>query len=183
MQPPSSGGRRRTPSNLSDDFYETTVAEKMKNSAIDQWLSSLPVRMTDPWRELGQVVAVHKRLMDLFTDMTGQKKRALASKYLHFHRPDLFSIYDSRASGAIGKATPSIRKIARLQTEEADPKYLAFVRRSQWITDDVARRFKTPLTPRQVDKIRGTRGAPLRPSRDCISCSSSLDTASAPFIT
>jgi hypothetical protein len=77
--------RRKNARDSSDDFYETTVAKKIKESALDQWLSSLPDCITDPWRELGQVVAVHKRLMDLLTDMTGWEKRALASKYLHFH--------------------------------------------------------------------------------------------------
>jgi hypothetical protein len=109
--------------------------------------------MIDPWRELGQVVTVHKRLMDLFAKMTGLEKRALASKYLHFHRPDHFFIYDSRARGAAMKATPSIRKIAEIQAEESDPEYLAFVRRCQWIRDDVKRCFDQSLTPRQLDTI------------------------------
>jgi len=145
--------RRKNAKDSSDDFYETTVVGKIRKSALDEWLSWLPDRMTDPWRELGQVVAVHKRLMDLFTDMTGLEKRALASKYLHFHRPDLFFIYDSRAKRAVGKATPSIRKIARIEANPADHQYLTLVRRCQWIRDDVAQRFNTLLTTRQVDKI------------------------------
>lgn len=145
--------RRKNAKGSSDDFYEKTVVRAMKESSVDKWLSSLPERMTDPWRELGQVVVVHKRLMDLFTKMTDLEKRSLTSKYLHFHRPDLFFIYDSRAKGAIGKATPSIRKIARIQAKQADHEYLTFVRRCQWIRDDVARRFNTLLTPRQLDKI------------------------------
>lgn len=145
--------RRKNTKGSSDNFYEKTVVKEMKKPAVDQWLSSLPDRMTDPWRELGQVIVVHKRLMDLFTKMTDLEKRSLASKYLHFHRPDLFFIYDSRAKGAISKATPSIRKIARIQAKQADHEYLTFVRRCQWIRDDVARRFNTLLTPRQLDKI------------------------------
>lgn len=125
----------------------------MKKPAVDLWLSSLPDRMTDPWRELGQVVVVHKRLMNLFTKMTDLEKRSLASKHLHFHRPDLFFIYDSRAKGVTAKATPSIRTIARIKSRQADHEYLTFVRRCQWIRDDVALRFNTLLTPRQLDKI------------------------------
>lgn len=145
--------RRKNAKGSSDNFYEKMVVKEMKKPAVDQWLSSLPDRMNDPWRELGQVVVVHKRLMDLFTKITDLEKRSLASKYLHFHRPDLFFIYDSRAKGAIGKATPSIRTIARIQAKQADPEYLTFVRRCQWIRDDVAQRFNTLLTPRQLDKI------------------------------
>jgi len=76
--------------------------------------------------------------MDLFTDITGWEKRALASKYLHFHRPDLFFFYDSRAKRALGKVTPSIRQIPSIEAEVADHEYLTLVRRCQWITDDVA---------------------------------------------
>lgn len=145
--------RRKNAKDSSDDFYETTVVGKIKKSSIDQWLFSLPKRMIDPWQELGQVVAVHKHLMDLFARMTGLEKRALASKYLHFHRPDLFFIYDSRVKSAIGKATPSIQKIANIPARYADREYLALVRRCQWIRDDIEKRFDTLLTPRQVDKV------------------------------
>jgi len=145
--------RRKNATVPNDKFYRTTVVHKMKNSALDQWLSSLPDRLTDPWRELGEVVAVHKRLMDLFTDMTGLEKRALASKYLHFHRPDLFFLYDSRAKAAICKISPSIATIEEIRAPVADREYLVLVRRCQWMREDVARRFNVLLTPRDLDKI------------------------------
>lgn len=47
--------RRKNAKGSSDNFYETTVVEEMKKPAVDQWLSSLPDGMTDPWRKLGQV--------------------------------------------------------------------------------------------------------------------------------
>jgi len=145
--------RRRNAKGSSDDFYEKTVAKGIQESAIDDWLSSLPAQMIDPWRELGQVVAVHKRLMDLFADMTGLEKRSLASKYLHFHRPDHFFIYDSRARGAAMKVIASIRETAEIHAEEADPEYLMFVRRCQQIRDNVKQQSGISLTPRQLDKI------------------------------
>jgi hypothetical protein len=147
--------RRKNATNTSDDFYQAVVGEKIMRSEVDQWLASLPEpdRIMDPWCELGRIVTVHKRLLDLFFDITGLEKRSLASKYLHFHRPDLFFIYDSRAKGAITKITPSIREIRKIQCEEGDAEYLALVRRCQWLKDDVAQRFNVSLTPRQVDKI------------------------------
>jgi hypothetical protein len=109
--------------------------------------------MTDPWCELGLAVTLHRWLMDRFAEMTGLDKRSLASKYLHFHRKDLFFIYDSRAKGAVTKVTPSIKSIPTIQCENADTEYLTFVRRCQWLTDDIARRFGEHLAPRQIDKI------------------------------
>lgn len=147
--------RRKNKQESSDNFYEKIVAKKMMKSQIDQWLFGLPDRITNAWEELGQVVAVHEKLTNLFFEITGLKKRALASKYLHFHRPDLFFIYDSRAKSAVTKITPFIRKIPEIQVKQhdADNEYLMFVRRCQWIRDDVKRRFNKRLTPREVDKI------------------------------
>ena len=145
--------RRKNAKNTSDDFYEATVVKKIRESKLDQWLASLPDQMTDPWCELGSIVTVHKRLMDLFVDITDLQKRSLASKYLHFHRPGLFFIYDSRAKGAITKVTPSIKKIPKIQCEDEDTEYLALVRRSQWLRDDIKERYNVLLTPRQLDKI------------------------------
>jgi hypothetical protein len=147
--------RRKNAEDTSDDFYEVTVATKMKESKIDQWLASLPVQLADSWRELGQVVAVHKQLTGLFLKMTGLEKRSLASKYLHFHRPDLFFIYDTRAKGAVAKAkvAQSIKCIATIECENADAEYLTFVRHCQWLTCDIEQRFGEHLAPRQIDKI------------------------------
>lgn len=145
--------RRKNVENTSDDFYETTVVNKIKDSNLDEWLGSLPNGLIDPWPELTVVVTVHKRLMDLFSGMTGLDKRSLASKYLHFHRPDLFFLYDTRAKAALAKVTPSIRMIPRILADEADAEYLTLSRRCQWVRDDVSRRYNVTLTPRQVDKI------------------------------
>ena len=145
--------RRKNAKDTSDNFYEKTVVKKIKNSRLDDWLHNLPNRVTDPWTEIGLAVTVHKRLMDLFSDLTGLNKRSLASKYLHFHRPDLFFLYDTRAKKALAEVTPSIRKIPRIIAEEADSEYLALCRRCQWVCDDVSRRFGVFFTPRQVDRI------------------------------
>ena len=145
--------RRKNVKDTSDDFYETTVVDQIKDSQLDAWLCSLPNELTDPWSQLASVVTVHQRLMDLFSGMTGLDKRSLASKYLHFHRPDLFFLYDTRAKSALAKVTPAIRRIPRITAEEADAEYLLLSRRCQWVRDDVSHRYTVNLTPRQVDKI------------------------------
>ena len=145
--------RRKNADDTSDDFYETIVVDKIKNSKLDEWLSSLPDVMTDPWTQLGTIVTVHKRLMDIFSDMTGLEKRSLASKYLHFHRPDLFFIYDSRAREAINKVTPRLSQIKHITTQDQDSEYHAFCRRAQFLKEDIRSRFQKTLNPRQLDKI------------------------------
>jgi hypothetical protein len=145
--------RRKNAEETSDDFYEITVVDKIKKSNLDNWLANLPNQVIDPWNELGSVITVHKRLMDLFSDLTGLEKRALASKYLHFHRPDLFYIYDSRAKEAITKITPRPNEIKNITAEDSDSEYHIFCRRCQYLRDSISKRFGATLTPRQIDKI------------------------------
>jgi hypothetical protein len=53
-----------------------------------------------------ELIDTHKRLTDLFRDITGLEKRSLASKYLHFHFRNLFYIYDSRAAQSLATSSP-----------------------------------------------------------------------------
>jgi len=145
--------RRKNAEETSDDFYEVTVVEKIKTSNIDNWLSSLPNQILDPWQELGAVITVHKRVMDIFSELTGLEKRALASKYLHFHKPNLFFIYDSRAKEAISKITPRPNYIKDIPANESDSEYHIFCRRCQYLQDRINECFDKMLTPRQIDKI------------------------------
>lgn len=145
--------RRKNVGENSDNFYEITVADKIKKSKLDDWLDSLPKQIVDPWQDLGSVISIHKRLMDLFHDLTGLDKRALASKYLHFHRPDLFFIYDSRAKEAIVKVTPRLIKIKDIKAKDLDSEYHKFCRRCQFLHDSISIIHGKNLTPRQIDKI------------------------------
>ena len=145
--------RRKNADNTSDDFYETIVVDNFMKSPLDQWLTALPERMTEPWTELGPIITVHKRLMDLFSNMTGLEKRSLASKYLHFHRPDLFFIYDSRARESISKVTPRLNQIPNIMAEIQDSEYHAFCRRVQFMRESISKQFGKNLNPRQIDKV------------------------------
>ena len=146
--------RHKKADRTSDNFYENILAKTMKESKIDEWLNSLPTRITEPWYELGSIVTTHHKLMKLFSAMTGHHNRSLASKYLHFHRPDLFYIYDSRAKQTIIKVTPRTSMIInKIHADDADSEYLSFCSRCQWLKESIQERFKNELTPRQIDKI------------------------------
>jgi hypothetical protein len=145
--------RRRNAEDSSDDFYTVNLVQKIKKSKLDTWLAALPRELHDPWRDLGLVITVHKRLLDVLFDLTGLEKRALASKYLHFHRPDLFFIYDSRAKTAITKVTPRINEIRDITCEQADDEYHMFCRRSQHCIENIRNNYGLTLTPRQIDRI------------------------------
>ena len=145
--------RRKNAQNTSDDFYTNVVVNEIKISELDQLLNRLPEKMVKPWTQLGMVITVHKKLTDIFYDMTELNKRSLASKYLHFHRPDLFFLYDSRSRESISKVTPRLDQIKNIDAELQDQEYHAFCRRALHLREFIAKEFGKTLTPRQLDKI------------------------------
>jgi len=147
--------RKLTDDNRSDNFYEDIVAKRIKASPIDEWLKTIPDKMKDPLVDLSKAAKVHKQVTDLFYKMTGLEKRSLASKYLHFHKPEIFFIYDSRAKTALAKVTPNIRYIPDIVVDKADvdDEYLTLVRRCLWLRDEIRKQFGKTLSPRELDKV------------------------------
>lgn len=88
--------RRKTKSDINDNFYIDKVAPTLINSELDSKLNGLS-NITLEEDKILDMLIVHKYLSDLFNILTGLDKRSLSSKYLHFHKPLLFFIYDSRA--------------------------------------------------------------------------------------
>jgi len=142
--------RRRNTKHSGTVFYKTDVALKMRKKPIDSWLGK--IQQTDQSGS-AETVEIHKKLMDLFHSITGQDNRSLASKYLHFHKPNAFFIYDSRARQGISKVVPPLNKIPELKTKKCDPEYRDFVRRCVWLRDDVQKNLGTGLTPWEIDKL------------------------------
>lgn len=105
--------RRRSKNEENDDFYISNVAPKIIKSSIDQWIELGRRVEPESAEALDVMVEVHGQITRLFRDISGLDKRALASKYLHFHVPRLFFIYDTRAveglrtvSDVVGRASP-----------------------------------------------------------------------------
>jgi hypothetical protein len=142
--------RRKKVDEVGDEFYEAIVAPTMRESAIDEWLHACS---TDGSPGTSKGIAVHKQLMDLFASITDLDKRSLASKYLHFHLPESFFIYDSRARQAITKVVPRLDKLPEISGETFDKEYKDFVRRCLWLREDISSTYSVMLTPRQIDKL------------------------------
>jgi hypothetical protein len=147
--------RRKNSKDGSDDFYEEIVGPTISASNIDTLLSNLPACPADPVVNLAVTITTHKKITVLFESITGMEKRSLASKYLHFHRPDLFFIYDSRAQTAISKLTPDCRYIdcVSLPENKKDELYYKFCMRMRWLRKSIEDNYKEKLTPRELDKV------------------------------
>ena len=143
--------RRPNKAETPGDFYYDYVAPKLIASDIDEKINSLRSYTTITRENLPHILSVHKYLMDQFTDLTQKEKRSLTSKYLHFHLPDLFIIYDSRVASVITKFAG--KKVRGLQIpQDADKTYAEFCYKALLIYDELNGNY-TDTKPRVIDNI------------------------------
>jgi hypothetical protein len=145
--------RRRIKTSFSGDaFYIDHVAPKLIEWRIDSWMEGLPGHRDVSAANLEDVLTCHGRLTAAFYKLTKLDKRSLASKYLHFHHPRLFFIYDTRAEAALRRlslARPTPAKSA----PDVDQVYAAFARKCLALREHVKATHDIDLTPRQLDNL------------------------------
>lgn len=144
--------RRRYKEDQNDNFYIQTVAPCIISSGIDGWIQNTAQfsRITD--KSLDTILLTHHAVTDLFKEISGLEKRSLASKYLHFHLPNLFYIYDTRAVEAMRFLTPLIGRV-RSRNGEYDNEYRKFSEKCLRLQMHIKYTFKVSLTPRQIDNL------------------------------
>lgn len=149
--------KNKTPDELGDDFYIKTVVPSLKNSKLDQELSKLDIYSRIDETNFVSILETHKYLLRIFYKLTKLQKRSLCSKYLHFHRPDLFFIYDSRVASVL-KDIPSVNETTNnmqriISKTTVDKEYSKFVIKSLEVRNRLEEILKSPITPREYDKI------------------------------
>ena len=145
--------RRSGGATKGDDFYFDVVAPKMMQIGPDlggklNLLRSVEGTIPDEIQK--QALATHEYLKSAFRDITRQDKRSLASKYLHFHCPNVFFIYDSRADKAIKTWVKRPVK-SLLENVSCDVTYGDFVCRAIELRGFIGAHTGNSLSPREID--------------------------------
>ena len=134
-----------------ENFYAAKVAPMIRASDLDGWIKSVRHIERVTVDNVEQVLSVHKNFTDLLKDITGIEKRSLASKYLHFHLPNAFFIFDSVANKELRKRLKGRRF---KYPKEYDDAYAAFVVRCLEFRNTVLERTgKRNTHPRELDKL------------------------------
>lgn len=144
--------RRRSKGEQNDDFYISNVAPKIIKSPIDQWIDIARRVEPESVEALNVMIEVHGQTTKLFRDISGLDKRALASKYLHFHVPRLFFIYDTRAVEGI-RTVGDIVGRAKRYSGDADAEYRKFAEKCARLRRHCEAKFGLPMSPREVDNL------------------------------
>ena len=143
--------RGRSGAMSSERFYSAVVAPAVLHSSIDQYLAQVDLyRCCEDPSDAEVVLAIHATLMKAFHAASGRANRSLAAKYLHFHRPLFFPIFDSRASAAIRVMTSG-----RVQGDfpKGDSEYRAFVARFVALRHWILVNHDLIMTPRAIDRV------------------------------
>ena len=140
------------PQTSNDDFYTKQLPSALRGSQLDRIIEDIRSFERIDVENAHQVLRAHTELMRVLRQLTGMEKRSLASKYLHFHLPSLFFIYDSRACQALRSVSGRHTERSALRGS-ADPEYMRFVSRALRFRDDLRSQFGEILTPRQVDRV------------------------------
>lgn len=138
-----------------DNFYIDKVAPTFRNSQLDKRLSQLKPLKKLTAENLQQVLETHFYLLTTLSKITDMEKRSFCSKYLHFHLPELFFIYDSRAVSAlrqfISRVPKELYSITKLKT--VDEEYAKFVCKCFALKSNFENVHKTTLSNRQLDNL------------------------------
>ena len=136
----------------SDRFYTETVAPAIRASKIDEWLNEARMAIPVTSKALQAMVEVHGRVTKLFSEISGLEKRSLASKYLHFHVPELFFIFDSRAVEAMREFSDVIPRATRREGS-GDNEYRKFVEKVIFLVKLCDEEYGLSMCPREVDNL------------------------------
>lgn len=140
-----------------DDFYFDIVAPTVikYGEELDKRIHCLKKFERLDSDILKEIVSLHKFLVDVFHIVSGDNKRSLASKYLYFHLPNIFYIYDDRAERASSRLVKAKKAdmIRRLKDTRYDEVYVGFLSRIIQIDNFIKSEYGVELTPRQLDAL------------------------------
>lgn len=149
--------RRRTsqeePLRKGENFYDHRFVPVYTQGGFDALFAPLYNYEDITEHNIAHIVQVHCSLTKVLQAVTGQWKRSLASKYLHFHFPKLFFIYDSQADTNLRKYIPQWTRYRIADSSDADKYYLKFCRGVMLLRETIISGYDIKLTPRDMDNL------------------------------
>lgn len=135
-----------------ETFYVQFVGPAIRDAGLDGLLTQIPSTSEarpDP-EHVPLALETHRALTETIRRLTGRAVRSFASKYLHFHRPDVFPIYDSRADEKVrehvrGQIGPSV--------PPGDKDYRPFFARALALRNAIRDQHGLDLSYRQIDRL------------------------------
>lgn len=135
----------------SEQIYDDFLNDVLQNSdIIDGKIKFLnEISLSEIFENLQNIFDLHSLLTSIMEKATGLEKRSLSSKYLHFHCPNAFFIYDSRARMAIN----ALVKKQQILKYKGDNEYIEFYLRALELQNFIKNETGILLNPREIDDL------------------------------
>lgn len=133
---------------LPGGFSLEAASHALRRSCVDCWFSAVA---TAECLDTPLILALHKRVMNLFPELQDTEARALASRYLHFHFPELFFIHDSRVEAVALVLTRG--EGGFLAMDEYDPVYGRYFASCLRLTALLEPLVGRRPSPRELDRV------------------------------
>ncbi len=136
-------------------FYIKRVAPAFRESELDIRLAELKKINVLSIIDIPLVLEAHNYLMKTLNKITGYNNRSFCSKYLHFHLPGLFFIYDKFASSKLSELSSGVSNDLSdiLKRKNIDRKYSNYFCKCFDLKNEINHLYKTKLTTRQIDNL------------------------------
>lgn len=144
--------RRRIVDRPGDDFYVNRVGPEIAGSEIDCWIAAVREHRFGSDERFQEALRTHALVTELFKAISGLEKRSLASKYLHFHLPDDFFLFDTRAVAGMRKFSKIVGRVTT-QAKDMDPDYCTFATKCRILQDHLLTERSVKFTTREVDRL------------------------------
>lgn len=129
-------------------FSPELGAHCLAQSPVDHWFGTLATAEDlDAWL----LLELHKRMMGVFAELPEGEARSLASKYLHFHFPELFCVYDTRVEAAAQALAGG--DCGFLAMSDYDPVYGRFHACCRKLAERLGAQIGRRLSPRELDRV------------------------------
>ena len=138
-----------------EELYNS-VGNILKGSELDVQLAGLTKYENINDGNINEILHTHFYLIRLLEEISKHKKRSFCSKYLHFHLPHLFFIYDSKADAALRKLKlniPNDLNSIIKDDEYIDNDYATFFCKCYNLKAQIKRDYNIDLTNRQIDNL------------------------------
>ena len=145
-RPTSSGAKLKV-----EDYYKK-VASEFKALDLDVELRRMQSTKPSDFEDVKPALRLHKLVMDAIKKFSEIWQRSFASKYLHFHAPNWFFIFDSIATRELKKQIPRPPHVEEF-ADNVDKDYGDFVTRAWILRQELVQLGQPLLTPREIDRL------------------------------
>jgi hypothetical protein len=139
---------------IGDKYYTKRVVPVLIKSELDHYLNALHKLPALCGTAIGLALETHAYLTFLFKQISDSEKRSLASKYLHFHLPAHFFLFDNRAQQGLRLIQIKINeKNHKNGIKKYDKQYEKHFTKMLALKRMIQEKYGVDLTPRELDRL------------------------------